>query len=170
MLKRRWNASLRLGAGGYDEYVTAVNQPGEAPNDLRMPNVTSDGAVKVKELDDCPDDGILTSTPLFEFPERVQQHEFVDELKRNKIPFGIDPAAYLFAPIDDKMQNRLRCHETNFRKAGISARHLMFLTDLWASERFPWDSSRFGWHGQVTNMLYQSIAAERSFNRYGAQW
>jgi hypothetical protein len=45
--------------------------------------------------------------------------------------------------------NRLAQYENLFRKAGIPARHLRFLPDLWASERLPWEHTRHGWYGQV---------------------
>lgn len=49
-LSRRWNASISLGIGGYDDYVKAVKQPGEAEEDARMPHEMTDGSVSIKQL------------------------------------------------------------------------------------------------------------------------
>jgi len=121
---------------------------------VRMPNEVHDGtdAVKIREPEERPDDGEWVRTPLDPHPERVQPHEFTNELRHGRPPRGVDVTAYLLAPEgqDPEMQERLRCLETNFRKAGIAARHLRYLPDLWASERLPWEKTRFGWHGQVS--------------------
>jgi hypothetical protein len=169
-LSRRWNASIILGIGGYDEYVKAVKQPGEADEDSRMPHEMSDGSVKIKELVPIPDDGEWWRPSLFPLPNRVQDHEFQNEMRNPKTPFAVDMHAYLLAPIDNKMKDRLLCHEQNFRKAGIPARHLRFLTDLWASERLPWERTQHGLYGHVTNREYQKLIEQRDFDEYGAQW
>ena len=112
------------------------------------------GAVLIKEPRERPEDGgEWVKTPLFEQPDRVQQHEFLNELKRPHVPFGVALDAYLLAPEgqDPAMKDRLACHENNFKKAGIPARHLRFLTDLWASERLAWERTRHGFYGQVAN-------------------
>jgi hypothetical protein len=173
-LRRRWNANIILGAGGYDAFVEAVNQPGEAPDDMRMPNETKDGieggAVKIKAWEDRPKDGEWCKSPLFPQTERVQSHEFLNELKAPVNPFAVDMQAYLLAPISNAFRDRTMLHEQLFRKAGIPARHLQFLPDLWASERLPWERTRHGWYGTVSNLAYQAIVQRRDYDRYGGQW
>mmetsp|Transcript_35183 Transcript_35183/g.45362 ORF Transcript_35183/g.45362 Transcript_35183/m.45362 type:complete len:537 (-) Transcript_35183:43-1653(-) len=169
-IRRRWNADIRLGIGGYDEYLKAVNQPGEAHDDLRMPNEMSDGSVKVKELEEIPDDANWWEAPLFPQPTRVQDHEFINEMRHPQTPFSVDMNAYMLAPINEEMKERLEHHENNFRKAGIPARHLRFLTDLYASERLPWERTQHGWYGHVSNREYQKVVVQREFDEYGAQW
>ena len=100
-LRRRWNATIRLGVGAYDDYVRAAKQPGEAPDSMRMPNELDDGtgATHIKESEPRPEDGgQAVNTPLWELPDRVQQHEFVEDLKKGKPPFGVAMDAYLLAP------------------------------------------------------------------------
>jgi hypothetical protein len=173
-LRRRWNANIILGVGGYDDYVDAVGQPGEAPDDLRMPNETKDGigggAVKIKRWKDRPEDGEWCKSPLFPQTQRVQSHEFVNELRHPVTPLLVDMQAYLLAPISIALRDRIMLHEQLFRKAGIPARHLQFLPDLWASERLPWERTRHGWYGTVSNLAYQAIIDQRNFDRYGGQW
>lgn len=167
---RKWNAELPLGTGGFPAYLKAVKQPGESGSDVRMPNETTDDAVKIKFPKEIPEDGSWWKSPLFEQTTRVPQHEFLQEQKNPHKPFGVDVNAYLMAPIDDKMRDRLRHHETNFRKAGIPPRYLEFLPDLFASERLPWERTVHGLYGQVSNVLYQSIVSRRQFDQYGCEW
>jgi len=173
-LRRRWNANIILGAGGYDAYVEAVNQPGEAPDDMRMPNETKDGigggAVKIKPWKDRPEDGEWCKSSLFPQTERVQSHEFLNELKHPVAPFAVDMSAYLLAPTSNAFRDRIMTHEQLFRKAGIPARHLQFLPDFYASERLPWERTRHGWYGGVSNLAYQELVERRDFDRYGGQW
>ncbi len=117
-IRRRWNADLKLGLGGLQDYLEAANEPGESGSDRRMPSETSDGSVKIKYPVERSEDGQWARTPLFELPNRVQQHEFLNELKKPNVPIGVDTNAYFLAPTSEKMKDRLRCHETNFRKAG----------------------------------------------------
>eukprot|EP00614_Pseudopedinella_elastica_P010253 CAMPEP_0172595754 /NCGR_PEP_ID=MMETSP1068-20121228/15387_1 /TAXON_ID=35684 /ORGANISM="Pseudopedinella elastica, Strain CCMP716" /LENGTH=545 /DNA_ID=CAMNT_0013394425 /DNA_START=189 /DNA_END=1826 /DNA_ORIENTATION=- len=169
-IRRRWNADIRLGMGGYEEYVAAAQQPGEASDDVRMPHEDEDGCVRITEPEDKPEEGVWSRTPLYEELQRVQTHEFENELKHPHTPFGVDLSAYLLAPTTEAFKERLRHHETLFRKAGIPARHLRFLPDLWCSERLPWEYTKQGWYGSVSNHKYQELVRERKFDRYGHGW
>ena len=145
-MERRWNATLPLGMKGQHDYLEASAQPGEVDDDYRMPAATQDGAVRVLPTKDKPLEGSWVETPLCEHQsttdaagnlQRIQLHDFDSELKNPHVPIFVDMHAYLLAPMvnDPKGKKSLRCQESNFRKAGIPARHLRFLGDLWASER-----------------------------------
>lgn len=162
---RLWTKRMPLGLGAFKSHLEAMSAPAEDPNDMKMPPATAP-YVHIHRPKERPAEATRVNPPQHQTVTRVHAFDFEIELKRPPRPFAVDIEDYLQGADEERTMQVDRCKEI-FRKAGVPARHLQFLTDPMTSERLPWERTKRGFYGAVSNQLYESLVAERSFDEFG---